>query len=65
LPYYGSWPEKYSVLVIDNVLIYCLDKIQQMCNDVGVILLYLLPYSPDLNLIKEMFRELKTYIKQV
>jgi len=34
-----------------------------MCDDVAVILLYLLPYLLDLNLIKEFFRELKTYIK--
>ena len=36
-----------------------------MCDDIGVILLYLLLYSPDFNLIEEMFRELKTYIRQV
>lgn len=38
---------------------------QQMCDDAGVVLLYLPPYSPDLNLIEEFFRELKTYIRQV
>jgi transposase len=30
-----------------------------------VILLYLPPYSPDLNPIEEFFGELKTYIRQV
>jgi DDE superfamily endonuclease len=30
-----------------------------------VVLLYLPPYSPDFNPIEEMFRELKTYIRQV
>lgn len=35
-----------------------------MCNDARVILVYLLPSSFDLNPIKKMFRELKTYIKQ-
>jgi len=30
-----------------------------------VLLLYLPLYSPDLNLIEEMFGELKTYIRQV
>jgi hypothetical protein len=30
-----------------------------------VLLLYLPPYSPDLNPIEEMFGELKTYIRQV
>lgn len=36
-----------------------------MCDNVGVILLYLPPYSPNFNSIKEMFKELKTYIRQV
>jgi len=36
-----------------------------MCDDAGVVLLYLQPYSPNLNLIEEFFRELKAYIRQV
>jgi hypothetical protein len=36
-----------------------------MCDDAGVVLLYLPPHSFDFNLIEEMFGELKTYIKQV
>ncbi len=36
-----------------------------MCDDAGVILLCLPPYSPDLNPIEGMFGELKTYIRQV
>jgi hypothetical protein len=35
-----------------------------MCCDVGVILVYLLPYSPDLDPIKEFFAELKALIKK-
>jgi transposase len=65
LPYCGSWPNKCSVLVMDNASIHRSDKIEQMCGDAGVVLLYLPPYSPDLNPIKEMFGELKTYIKEV
>jgi len=41
------------------------DKIHQMCDDAGVLLLYFPLYSPDFNLIEEMFGELKTYIRQV
>ncbi len=36
-----------------------------MCDNIRVLLLYLPLYSPNLNLIEEMFRELKTYIRQV
>lgn len=35
-----------------------------MCFDAGVKLLYLPPYSPDLNPIEEFFAELKTFIKR-
>jgi transposase len=35
-----------------------------MCRDAGVILLYLPPYSPDLNPIEEFFAELKAFIKK-
>lgn len=63
LLYYGKWPELKSVLVIDNALFYHLKKIQQICDDIGVVLLYLPLYLPDLNLIKEFFKELKTYIR--
>jgi transposase len=35
-----------------------------MCHDAGVKLVYLPPYSPDLNLIEEFFAELKAFIKR-
>ena len=35
-----------------------------MCADAGVKLVYLPPYSPDLNLIEEFFAELKCFIKR-
>jgi transposase len=35
-----------------------------MCRQAGVKLLYLPPYSPDLNPIEEFFAELKAFIKK-
>jgi transposase len=35
-----------------------------MCLDAGVKLVYLPPYSPDLNPIEEFFAELKAFIKK-
>jgi transposase len=35
-----------------------------MCADAGVKLLYLPPYSPDLNTIEEYFAELRAFIKK-
>lgn len=35
-----------------------------MCSQAGVLLVYLPPYSPDLNPIEELFAELKAFIKR-
>ena len=64
LPYCGRWPEPRSVLVMDNASIHHSDRIQAMCREAGVILVYLPPYSPDFNPIEEFFAELKTFIRQ-
>lgn len=64
LPLCGKWPEPKSVLVMDNASFYRTDRIKQMCNKAGVKLVYLPPYSPDLNLIEEFFAELKAFIKR-
>ncbi|RFU72915.1 transposase [Trichoderma arundinaceum] len=65
LPYCGKWPEPRSVLIIDNASIHHSERVQQLCEDAGVVLLYLPPYSPDLNPIEEFFGELKRYIQEV
>lgn len=41
-----------------------LGRVKQLCSSAGVKLLYLPPYSPDLNPIEEFFAELKTFIKR-
>jgi transposase len=60
----GRWPEPNSVLVMDNASFHRSERIEQMCLDAGVKLLYLPPYSPDLNPIEEFFAELKMFIKK-
>lgn len=60
----GRWPEPKSVLIMDNASFHHSDKIEQLCAEAGVKLLYLPPYSPDLNPIEEFFAELKTFIKR-
>jgi transposase len=52
------------VLIIDNASLYRTEQIEQLCYKVGVKLVYLPPYSPDLNSIKEFFAELKAFIKK-
>lgn len=64
LHHYGRWPEPKSVLVMDNAAFHHSERIEQMCSQIGVKLVYLPPYSPDLNPIEELFSELKAFIKR-
>jgi transposase len=43
---------------MDNASFYYSEQIGQMCFNIGVKLVYLPPYLPDLNLIKEFFAKL-------
>jgi transposase len=58
------YPEQNSVLIMDNASFHHGERIEQMCREAGVKLLYLPPYSPDLNPIEEFFTELKAFIKK-
>lgn len=49
---------------MDNASFHHSDRIEQMCLEAGVKLVYLPPYSPDLNPIEEFFAELKAFIQQ-
>ncbi len=60
----GRWPEPRSVLVMNNASFHYSERIEQMCICAGVKLVYLPPYSPDLNPIEEFFAELKSFIKR-
>ncbi len=64
LPLCGKWPQPTSVILMDNASIHHTERITQMCHDVGVKLVYLPPYSPDLNPIEEFFAELKAFIER-
>jgi transposase len=60
----GRWPEPKSVLVIDNASFHRPKRVAQLCLDAGVKLVYLPPYSPDLNPIEEYFFVLKAFIRK-
>jgi transposase/DNA-binding CsgD family transcriptional regulator len=64
LEHCGRWPDPKSMLVMDNASFHHSERIEQMCTDAGVKLVYLPPYSPDLNPIEEFFAELKGFIKR-
>lgn len=68
LPLMGRRPEPKSVLVMDNASFHYTGRIQQMCDDACVKLVYLPLYSPDLNPVEEEFfflAELKAFIKKI
>lgn len=48
-------PSRKSVLVMDNASFHHPERIEQLCSSKGVKLVYLPPYSPDLNPIEEFF----------
>lgn len=64
LQHCNRWPAPKFVLVMDNASFHRTVRIKQMCSDAGVELIYLPPYSPDLNPIEEFFSELKQFIKR-
>ncbi|KAM9873756.1 TPR domain-containing protein [Verticillium dahliae] len=64
LPHCGPWPESKSVLVMDNASFHHSDRIEELCLVAGVRLLYLPPYSSDLNPVEKFFPKFKGFIKR-
>lgn len=64
LPHCNPFPNPRSVVVMDNASFHRTERIEQLCCEAGVKLMYLPPYSPDLNPIEEFFAELKAFIKK-
>ena len=60
-PFDGSI--KKSILVMDNCAIHHVHTIKTLLDDAGILLIYLPPYSPDLNPIEEAFSYIKYYLK--
>lgn len=58
------FPGKHSVLIMDNASFHRTDEIVQACSRAGVKLVFLPPYSPDLNPIEEFFAEFKAFVRK-
>ena len=52
------------MLIMDNALFHHSERVKDMCSNAGVKLVYLPPYSPDLNPIEEFFSEPKRPLKE-
>ena len=61
MPFNGT--NEHSVVIMDNASIHHIQDISELIASVGALLIYLPPYSPDLNPIEEVFSSVKSYLK--
>lgn len=60
-----NWINPRSVVILDNAAIHHVDGVKDLIeNQFGARLLFLPPYSPDLNPVEEVFSKVKTIMKQ-
>jgi transposase len=64
LPNCSPYPGKMSVIIMDNASIHKNPRIREICDNAGVLLVFLPPYSPDFNPIESTFKDLKAWIKK-
>ena len=62
LPYNGS--NSKSIAIMDNCSIHHVQEVADLFNDAGIMLVYLPPYSPDMNPIELAFSFVKGYLKK-
>ena len=55
---------KKSVLILDNCAIHHVSPALHILSDAGILVMFLPPYSPDLNPAEELFSYVKYYLKQ-
>jgi hypothetical protein len=60
----NPYPGLHSVLVVDNCRIHHVFGVEEMCEQRGIKLVYLPPYSPDYNPIEECFSFVKAHIRR-
>jgi transposase len=53
-----------DVVVLDNLAVHKVDGVRQAIATVGAFILYLPPYSPDLNPIEQLFAKLKALLRK-
>lgn len=64
LPKMNRFPDRNSILVMDNASWHHGDEITHACHAAGILLWYLPPYSPDFNPIEAMFSDIKRMMKR-
>ena len=61
LPFDGR--NHHSIVILDNCSIHHISEITRVINEVGSLVIYLPPYSPDYNPIEEAFSKVKQTMK--
>ncbi|ETV66706.1 hypothetical protein H257_16916 [Aphanomyces astaci] len=64
LSYLNPWPLPRSILILDNAKIHMYKELQNAVLSTGALLLFLPPYSPQLNPIEVGFSLLKRWINK-
>ncbi|GJF00404.1 transposase domain-containing protein [Phanerochaete sordida] len=64
MPLTSPYPGPMSILVMDNARIHYGAEITELAERFGVRIMYLPPYSPDLNPIEEAFSKIKHWIRR-
>ena len=64
VPVMKPFPDTHSILILDNCAIHHVQQIKDYLDDMGMHVLFLPPYSPDLNPVEELFSYLKYYLKE-
>ena len=64
MPSMNPFPGRNSFLIMDNAAIHHRGRISDICMENQVLLVYLPPYSPDMNPIEKVFSALKSQLKQ-
>ena len=61
-PYNGT--NETSILILDNCSIHRVEEVQTLLRDSGIFVIFLPPYSPDLNPIELTFSYIKQYLQE-
>jgi hypothetical protein len=64
MPVMNPYPGPNSVLILDNARIHHGGLIEEICEEYGVLLIYLPAYSPDFNPIEKSFHCTKSQLKR-
>jgi transposase len=51
-------------MVVDNLCVHKGEQVRELVENAGCELLYLPPYSPDLNSLEEAFSKVKSLLRQ-